>query len=120
MSLLDGGNKTWKVGERVLVCQGGWANTREIAVVEKVGKIHFFVQGQRYRTDGSAAGDNPYNKPHIEKLKAGDEEDIALQARLVKLRATAHEAKDAVRIRDVTDEDKLRAFIDAANALRRT
>jgi len=45
----------WKVGERVAVSSGGCNSHYEILVIEKVGKLHFIVAGNKYHVaDGGA------------------------------------------------------------------
>jgi hypothetical protein len=80
-----------KVGDKVFVCErGSWGLRRmAVATIDKVGKLHVTVRGNKYRFTGSLAG-NTYQGDYLRPFDQGEWEAYQSEVYL-------HTARVAVR-----------------------
>jgi hypothetical protein len=99
-----------KVGDKVLICGGGWERALQVSTIAKIGKLHIILpSGKKYRKDsGYETGASTWARfhAHIEPFNEKEWKEYQADQRDKKMR------------RELRDFDWSKADMDLVRAVR--
>ena len=79
--------ESMKVGDKGLVCSGGWGRSMRLVTVEKVGKIHVTAGGTKYHIrNGRRASSSSWSSEWLEVFDQAKWDEFRREVNLQRLR----------------------------------